>query len=109
MRKIIFICIFLFSLSSYADQCQLINKKQALQGLSLMANAEKIHWFCEFCGDLAPKELEIKSISIEKSEIGDLWLIRLNNSSIDLAYTYVNRMNLSKILNCDSFGVAISL
>lgn len=92
--------------SVFADQCQLVQKKQAQKALNLVIESNRVEGFCELCGDELPKLLVVKKVSIERAGFGDFWEIKINDQTTDLAYTYVNGHNLAEIVECDVNGVS---
>ena len=105
LKKMTFIALFLVTLSAKADQCQLVGQKVAAQSVELILNAHRIDTFCELCGDEAPTPVNLTNVSVFKKDGDWMWEVSLNGKTIDLAYTYVNGVNLAKVVGCETFGV----
>lgn len=107
MKKIVLIALAsMMSLSVMADQCAYITKEQAKEALKIAIDANKVESLCEPCGETQAKELEVKSIGISDVDYEGYWELQINGSGVDLAYTYVNGMNLAKLSACEATGVS---
>ena len=107
MKKlVILMSLVLGSTSIFADQCLVISRDQAAKAIFELFEAKSIQAFCEPCGDTAPSDsVTLKTISVTKSVANDVEVL-LNGEAIDLAYTYVDGVNLASLSNCPTVGVS---
>lgn len=101
----------LLSLSSVAmaDQCQYVTKDQAQKALKIALETSKVESLCEPCGEARPQKVDVKSIGIQDVNSQGYWGLMINNQNVDLAYTYVNGLNLAKLAGCEAQDVSLSL
>lgn len=118
MKKLISLFIFtLLSNVAFADQCGLITKAQAEAAVRLLLNAKKIEQLCEPCGETKPKTLHInENLGMSENKYfydsvhsKFMWVVTVNRQSIDLAYTYVDGVNLARLVGCKATGVSTTI
>ncbi len=109
---------FTLMLSSavYADQCAYTSKQQAIAAVSLLEQGQTIYQLCEPCGDTVPKALKINSVSAGTVGYESFWGVKVNNSNIDLAYTYIDdrsnknrKVNLANLASCPASDVSSTI
>ena len=100
----------------YADQCAYTSKPQAIAAVSRLEKGQTIYQLCEPCGDTVPKALRINSVSAGTVGYESYWGVQVNNSNIDLAYTYINdgnnknkKVNLANLASCPASDVSNSI
>lgn len=100
----------------YADQCAYTSKQQAIAAVSRLEKGQTIYQLCEPCGDTVPKALRINSVSAGTVGYESYWGVQVNNSNIDLAYTYINdgnnknkKVNLANLASCPASDVSNSI
>lgn len=104
-----------FSSVALADQCSYITKEQSLAAIARLNVGQTIYQFCEPCGDKIATPISIKNLSAQTTGYQDYWEVQVNNSNIDLAYTYVNagnanqKVNLAAAVGCPASNVSIIL
>ena len=81
--------------AAHADQCQLIPKQQALAAMNRLEPGQRIYSLCELCGERLPQPIVIKTIELKHDLDSKLWEIKINDRGIDLAYIYVNAIDLN--------------
>ncbi len=104
----IFLCL---TPSASADQCAYVTKPQAIAAFNNIEIGQKIFGFCEPCGDRTPRELVVRSLSVENTHSPGFWEVQVNGKGIDLAYTYINyndrrKVNLALVANCSAQDVS---
>lgn len=106
MKKTLFITVFsLLSSAAFADQCAVVNAEMTRKALSILKDAQTVHSFCQPCGDRAPQKLYVRNASFKQFDNSN-YEVLINGKSIDLAYTYVNGLNLATIVGCKTTGVS---
>lgn len=104
-----------FSSAALADQCSYITKEQSLAAIARLNVDQTIYQFCEPCGDKIPTPISIKNLSAQTTGYQDYWEVQVNNSNIDLAYTYIDsgnanqKVNLAATVGCPASNVSIVL
>ena len=106
-----------FGLSSaaLADQCSYITKEQSIKAIARLNLGQTIYQYCEPCGDRIPTPLSIKELSATTTGYEDYWEVKVNNSNIDLAYTFIDaginnqKINLAAAVGCPASNVSIVL
>ncbi|MBW4665797.1 MAG: hypothetical protein KME01_16650 [Chroococcus sp. CMT-3BRIN-NPC107] len=100
----------------YADQCAYTSKQQAIAALSLLEEGQIIYELCEPCGDTVPKAVKINSVSAGTVGYESFWGVKVNNSNIDLAYTYIDdrnnknrKVNLANLASCPASDVSSTI
>jgi hypothetical protein len=116
--KILSVGIFpslIFSLPALADQCSYITKEQALLAVARLNVGQTIYALCEPCGETKPQAKKITSLAAETVEYEDYWQVQVNNTGIDLAYTFVESgingqaVNLAGVAGCPASDVSNNL
>ena len=119
VNLIVFIFTFLSFTNSFADQCVVISKEQAMKAVKeYLKEGIQIYYFCVPCKDRAPKTEIIRDVQM--SQDNSQWAspsefnIFVNHEKIDLAYTYVpdskgNYVNLAFIIGCPTEDVSKNL
>lgn len=92
-----------------ADQCAYITRQQAEKAIKAVLDTTKLQTLCEPCGESKPQSLTIKSIGIKDVGYQGYWQLSVNDQGLDLAYTYVNGLNLAKVVGCTATGVSAAL
>lgn len=99
-----------------ADQCAYTSKQQAIAAVSRLEKGQTIYQLCEPCGDTIPKALKINSVSAGTVGYQSYWGVQVNNSNIDLAYTYIDdgnnknrKVNLANLASCPASDVSSSI
>lgn len=109
MKQLLIILTMVLSTSAFADQCAYVSKAEAQKALTIVLDAEELQSFCEPCGELRATTTVVKSIGISDVNYDNYWELQVNGVGVDLAYTYVNGVNLSKLVGCYSDGVSTSI
>lgn len=105
----------MFNPLALADQCAYIDKAKALAATSRLNLGQTVYQFCQPCGDLQPKPLFIKTLSAGTTGYEDFWEVKVNDSNIDLAYTFVDagiknqKINLAAVVGCPAVDVSTVL
>lgn len=99
--------------SASADQCAFVSKAEADDAAALIDVGSTIVEFCQPCGD-APSSVKVTSVTKAETGFEGTWEVSVNGHGIDLAYTFIengdgNYVNLSKMVDCTSEGVACML
>lgn len=120
MKKIVLTTMAtLMSVAAMADQCALISSKtQMTTAATILRNAAEsklsVKEFCEPCGDKKAKSVRIASVQVRaedlsKYNMGTLYKAKVNGKEIDLAYTYVNGINLAAMVGCPTRSVSLTI
>lgn len=110
MKNLIFAAAVILSGSfSMADQCQMVSKDKAEKALIAITQTQSVQSLCELCGERIPLTVTVKSVGMRNSNYQNFWEVMINDNPIDLAYTYVNGLNLAKLTGCTTQGVTSSL
>jgi hypothetical protein len=105
----------MFSLPALADQCAYITKEQALLAVARLNVGQTIYELCEPCGETRPQAVGITSLAAETVGYEDYWQVKVNNSGIDLAYTFIQSgingqaVNLAGVAGCPASDVSNTL
>ena len=99
------IAIISFSIAQ-ADQCQYVDQATAERAFAVVEQANKIHALCEPCGETKAQEVSYTAITIKPLGYENFWGIYLDRSNIDLAYTFVDGVNLADLAQCPAEGVS---
>ncbi len=92
IRKTALIAAFLLlPLLVAADQFQLIPYDAANRAFLLLQKTESYYAFCEPCGDTSPRKVAVSEVGY--SSRAGAYVVRVNGSEIDLAYTFVKSGN----------------
>lgn len=111
MKKIVMTMALVLSASSaFADQCAYITKDQAAKAVTTLLSAQKIQSLCEPCGETRAANVKaVNTIAIRSTGVDNTVEITLDGKGIDLAYTYVNGLNLALTSSCPAEGVSPSI
>ena len=82
--------ISLFSVSGHADQAAYMNKTIANKAVSLLKSKPEIRLYCQPCGDVAWSSQRIRAVQAVNTGYDNLWEVKVNAASVDLAYVYIN-------------------
>ena len=81
--------------------------------MSRLEEGQTIYQLCEPCGDTIPETLKINSVSAGTVGYQSYWGVQVNNSNIDLAYTYIDdinnknrKVNLANLASCPASEVS---
>ncbi len=89
-----------------ADQCAYVSKDLAIQAADELKTAVTVHRLCEPCGEKLAKELTPTSVVAKHTGYEDYWQVFVNGKGIDLAYTFLDRINLSKFVGCPATDIS---
>ena len=110
MKKIIVSSLIVFIGSiSFADQCAFISKTQAEKAVKALLDTQSVQSLCEPCGETSAKIISVNSLGLRKANFKNFSEVVINEKGIDLAYTYVNGLNLAKLVGCTAHDVSSSL
>ncbi|AGH94550.1 hypothetical protein [Pseudobdellovibrio exovorus] len=109
MKKLIVASLILVGSIASADQCAYISKAQAGKALKALVDASKVQTLCEPCGETRAQTVRVESLGMKKTGYQNYSEVTVNEKGIDLAYTYVNGLNLAKLVGCPASGVSASL
>lgn len=116
--KVVFLAVcfaLVVNLPAIADQCAYVDKQQALAAVSRLNPGQMVYEYCQPCGDRRPKPLPIEALSASTTGYEDYWEVKINNSGIDLAYTFVDaginnqKVNLAAVVGCPAVDVSTIL
>lgn len=110
MKRILMV-IGLMSISSVAmaDQCAYITKAQAKQAVKMVVETTTLQTLCEPCGETVAKKVTYKEVGVRDVNYQGYWELQADGKGLDLAYTYVNGLNLAQLVGCKATGVSLSL
>lgn len=108
-KTMLILVLSLISGIAFADQCSYISNRQAKKAVRALIGAQYIHTFCEPCGDTKAQIVLADSVSLRKTGIEKTWEVLINQQGIDLAYIYVDGLNLAKVVSCPTEGVSPTL
>jgi hypothetical protein len=106
---VISIVMVLASSISLADQCAYISKEQAIEAVQILSKTNSVQILCELCGDTEATTLDVKTFGMRSAGYQNYSEVVINDLGIDLAYTYVNGVNLALLVKCPTQGVRPSL
>ena len=110
-KTILALTLILAGNVAMADQCAVVTKKQATKAIQLIKMATTVQALCEPCGESEAKTL--KPYSADLQTFGGLeskqFVVNVDGKIIDLAYTYVNGLNLAAIVGCEAHNVSASI
>jgi len=101
--------IFAFAAQASADQCSYVSRETAAKALRIVMEANSVQTYCEPCGDRGAVYVDVKSFGMADVNYQGYWEMQINGLGVDLAYTYVNGMNLAAIVACPAEGVSRSI
>jgi len=105
-RLLLALSFSLIGFAAHADQCAYITLAQAKKAVRVLLSAERVQSFCEPCGETTPETLSVQSLGLRKVDYENYWEVQINESGIDLAYTYVNGKNLAMKAGCEARNVS---
>jgi hypothetical protein len=106
MLKILLSLVTLLSFSfAQADQCQYVDKATAERAFAIIEKANALHELCQPCGQVGASKLSFTSVAIKEVGYQSFWGIFVDGKNIDLAYTYVDGVNLADLAQCPADGV----
>ena len=97
--------LVLFSVA-HADQCMYVDKATAERAFSILERANVVHGLCQPCGEVEAVKMPFTSVTVKK--VGNdksYWGVFIDDQNIDLAYTYVDGVNLADLAQCPADGV----
>lgn len=101
--------LLLLSSAAFADQCAYITKTQAEKAVKVLIETQTVQSLCEPCGESKALTVQVNSIGLRKAGYQSYSEVVINDKGIDLAYTYINGLNLAKLVGCPTQGVSFSL
>lgn len=101
--------ITLSSVVSLADQCAFISKAQAEKAVKALIETQSVQSLCEPCGEKRAQNVKVESLGMRKAGYENYSEVVINGKGIDLAYTYVNGLNLAKLVGCPVQDVSSSI
>lgn len=111
-----FLLIFFISISYvFAAQQVYINKGDAERVKNILKSETTLYQYCEPCGDVFPKAITINKVTMEQDNLENQYMILVNNTIIDLAYSYAiikeqdYLQNLAKYLELPALDVSEKL
>lgn len=110
MKKVVLLFISLLSFNTIAGQCNKLNTKQANKAKEIIENAMEsselfvVDRYCESCLDNYPKPIVVDEFSIEKE--GSASQLSINDKVEDIAYIFVNGVNLATMVGCKTIAVS---
>lgn len=108
MKKLFVTAVLLLGSTVFADQCNWVTKNQAERAARILAETERVQSYCEPCG-VMPSYMIIPSVRIQKTEDIIHYQVIVGKKAIDLAYTYVNGLNLAKLVGCPTQDVSSAI
>ena len=101
-RKTIIFIVSLFPAMALADQCAYISKEIVVQAMDVLQTVETFVEYCPLCDDFMPIKKTIMSLRYKPIEYQNdiAYEIYINDSPIDLAYIYIEGINLGIKLKC---------
>lgn len=106
MTKTFLVALLITSVNvAKADQCAYVTKAQAAKALAILAEVSSYKDFCSPCGDERAKEVQINQFGMRRTSTTPYWEVFVNNTGIDLAYTYAQGVNLAKLADCEVHDV----
>lgn len=106
MKNILaFLAFSIMSTTVFADQCAYVSLSEARKAMQVLTEAKSVKSLCELCGEKKAQSVVIESLTMKKTGLDRFWEIRINNTGIDLAYTYVDGKNLAQMAGCQTEGV----
>jgi hypothetical protein len=112
MKKLVLVLAAVLAPSfAFADQCQVVTHAQALKAIKILNSANQVQKLCEPCGESLPQEVRPYSVDLQTFNglHSGQYSVAINGAAIDLAYTYVNGMNLAMLVGCKAQGVSDTL
>jgi hypothetical protein len=110
MKKLALASMILMTSSmAFADQCAFVSQDTAKKALKMISDLSSIQTLCEPCGETKPQTIDIKSIGAGDVNYQGFWQVSVNGKGLDLAYTYLNGLNVAQLVNCPSQGVSSSI
>lgn len=109
MKKFILASLICFiGTSAMADQCGYVKKSQAEKAVRMLLEADTVQSLCEPCGQKRSTTIKVDSLGLQKID-NQLSEVVINGKGIDLAYIYMNGLNLAKLVGCNTQDVSPSI
>jgi hypothetical protein len=110
MKKLALSMMILMSGSmAFADQCAYVSQDTAKKALKMIVESNTIQTLCEPCGETKAQTLDVKAIGANDVSYQGFWQVSVNNKGVDLAYTFVNGLNVAQLVGCPTEGVSPSI
>lgn len=107
-RTLLIVTFFLATILS-ADQFQYNDKPTANKAAKLIKYQQEIGTFCAPCGDKSVTTIPVSKVVLKKAD--DLFIVKVNDQEIDLAYTYIKDRaawkNLASVLGLNPSDVPL--
>lgn len=103
--------LMLFTNLVWADQCSTLPKQKALKAKNIIEKFIKsndlavIDIYCEACMDEIPKAIVADTVHLKDFQVKGFKEILVNEKVIDLAYVYLNGVNMASMIGCKTVGV----
>ncbi len=109
MKLMLLLGIVSSSSVAMADQCAYITKAQAKAALKMVLETTTLQTLCEPCGESVAKKTTYKEVGVRDVKYQGYWELQADGKGLDLAYTYVNGLNLAQLVGCPANGVSASI
>ncbi len=100
MRFLLPLLVFLSFGYAQADQCYALTTKQVLSAAKHLPDGVNVFLYCPICSGFKDEVIELKNVQIDRREFADWFYLSLNDTPVDLAYTYILQDN--KFINLAS-------
>lgn len=101
----------IFALNAIAAQCVVLPEEKANKAVELLIKHKKrnpiavIDLYCEACRDEYPRPIVLENVELINFQVEGYKQIMINNKKIDLAYSYLNGVNIASMIDCKAIGV----
>ncbi len=114
LQRIMRIAWILFTIitmsKAYGGQCKYLPKAKIDSALKIIEQIKGeipiVDHYCESCLDANPKPIVIDRVEVSPFQVKGYAGIKINGSSIDLAYTYVGGENLAQMVGCKTQNIS---
>ena len=108
-NKVFIFVMSLFPAMALADQCSYVSKATVLKAMDILQNVNTFIEYCPLCDDFMPIKKTIVSLRYEpiKLQSDTVYEIYINDTPVDLAYTYINGINLGVKLKCSETIIGV--
>jgi hypothetical protein len=112
IKMFIFLILMTTSSVAFADQCSVLPAKSAHIAKELLSNHLRsntiavIDRYCESCRDEVATPIVIDTVTIKDFQVDGFKEIYVNEKKIDLAYIYLEGVNIAGKIGCKAFGIS---